>query len=162
MSILSIRGMGIDRHIIVAFWEDSTAPISYLLRVSRWVLVVNWYRLGMVFLLESCRPDDKSFLSVRDGAAWLELAFKGRTLYKWKWFSSSFQKKENSTRLSLQERAYASMSRCSIFFDDWRLDWYEVKPTLGRKRIELSVHIHAYPACSETYPRLPIGIFPLT
>ena len=31
-------------------------------------LVVNCYHLGMVryFLLESCRPDDKYFLSVRD------------------------------------------------------------------------------------------------
>jgi len=57
------------RHVLVAFSPGGIIPLLFPI----WLgfpdgLVVNCYHLGMVryFLLESCRPDDKYLLSVRD------------------------------------------------------------------------------------------------
>lgn len=57
------------RHVLVAFSPGGIIPLPFPI----WLgfpdgLVVNCYHLGMVryFLLESCRPDDKYLLSVRD------------------------------------------------------------------------------------------------
>lgn len=70
------------RHVLVAFSPGGIIPLPFPI----WLgfpdgLVVNCYHLGMVryFLLESCRPDDKYLLSVRDDLIWSVSSLKKGT-----------------------------------------------------------------------------------